>query len=363
MNRAKLRKRIDKIDDKILEFLEERASIALEIGKLKKKEALSLRHTDRENQILERLIKNKNLLPKEAILSIYREIFSISLKLQADPAIGYLGPPTTFTHQAAQARFGAASNLVPLQDIPEIFTNVEKGEVSYGVVPIENSTEGVVSNTLDMLKNLNLSICDELYLKISHCLLSRETSIQEIQRIYSHPQVFAQCREWIAKNLPNREHIDTFSTSHAAIRVKEEGKRSGSSAIASKLAGQFYKLDILKEGIEDLPENTTRFFVIGKECGGPTGKDKTSILLSVKDRPGALHDMLTPFAKQGINLTKIESRPSRIRPWEYMFFIDFEGHIQDKKIKCALSELQELCNYLKILGSYPKGEYELKIKN
>lgn len=348
-----LRKRIDEIDDKILKLLEERVLYAIEIGKIKKKDGISPLKLDREHQILSRLIKNRNILSKEAILSIYREIFAVCLKSQTEPKIGYLGPPATFTHQAAQIKFGSINNFIPLPDIPSIFTEVEKGKLNWGVVPIENSTEGVVSTTLDMLISSNINICDEIYLKISHCLLSKETNISKIKRIYSHPQVFAQCRGWIAKNLKNCESIDTPSTSYAAGKASKE---HSSSAIASKIAGEYYGLNILAEGIEDLVENTTRFFVIGKEKNPPTGKDKTSILFSIKDRPGALHDMLKPFAEQGINLTKIESRPSKIKPWDYMFFIDFEGHIEDEPVKKALSSLESLCNYLKILGSYPKGE-------
>lgn len=348
-----LRKRIDEIDDRLLKLLEERVSVAIEIGKLKKKEGISFREKDRENQILERLIKNGSL-SKEAISSIYREIFGLCLKMQEEPKIGYLGSLASFTHQAAKLRFGSINNLIPLDSILSIFTEVGKARVDYGVVPIENSTSGIVSETLDMLIYSNLVIVDEIYLKISHCLLSKETDTSKIKTLYSHSQAFAQCRGWIAKNLPHCELVETLSTSHAAARAREEAK--GSAAIANKLAGECYKLNVLKEGIEDFPENTTRFFVIGKEQGKPTGKDKTSILFSVKDRPGALHDMLEPFVKEGINLTKIESRPSKIKPWDYMFFIDFEGHIEDEKVKCVIDELENLCNYLKILGSYPKGE-------
>lgn len=347
-----LRKKIDKIDDKILNLLSQRISVAMEIGEIKKREGISLLKVDRENQILKRLIENRGLIPKEAILSIYKEIFGLCLKLQAEPKIGYLGPPASFTHQAAQLKFGSINKFIPLPDIPSVFFEVEKGKAHLGVVPIENSTEGVVFTTLDMLITSPLFICDEIYLKISHCLLSKEADISKIKRVYSHPQVFAQCREWISKNLTNCELIETSSTSYAAdIASKEDS----SCAIASKLAGELYNLNILVEDIEDLRDNTTRFFVIGKEKGKPTGQDKTSILFSVKDRPGALHDMLKPFAEKKINLTKIESRPSKIRPWDYMFFIDFEGHIEDENVKIALGELENLCNYLKILGSYPMG--------
>ncbi|MEW6007156.1 MAG: prephenate dehydratase, partial [bacterium] len=223
----------------------------------------------------------------------------------------------------------------------------------YGVVPIENSTEGIVSNTLDMFIDADVVICDEIYLKISHCLLSMENDISKIKRAYSHPSVFAQCRKFLSENMPGVELIDMPSTAAAAKRVVDE---ACSAAIGNKWAGEIYCLNILKEQIENFVSNTTRFVVIGREYGNATGCDKTSILFSVKDRPGALHDMLMPFAEQGINLTKIESRPSKIRAWEYMFFIDFQGHIQDEKVKMAISKLNKLCNYLKILGSYPEGE-------
>ncbi|MEW6103769.1 MAG: prephenate dehydratase [bacterium] len=353
MKMNELRKRIDQIDGKILEMLEERISIAKEIGKLKREENLSLLHIDREREVLERLIKNRKLLSKEAISAIYREIFSVSLHLQGEPTIAYLGPAGTFTHQAAEQRFGASNKYIGFNEISDVFMEVLKKGADYGVVPIENSIEGIVSNTLDMFISSDVVICDEIYLKISHCLLSKEDSILKIKRVYSHPSAFAQCRKFLSENMPGVELIDMSSTASAAKRVVDE---KCSAAIGNKWAGEIYCLNILKGQIEDFVSNTTRFVVIGREYGNATGQDKTSILFSVKDRPGALHDMLMPFAEEGINLTKIESRPSKIKPWEYMFFIDFEGHIQDEKVKIAIEGLNNLCNYLKVLGSYPKGE-------
>jgi len=355
MNLLELRKKIDNIDDKILELLEERIAVAVEIGKLKKEKILSFFQEDREREILQRLFLNKKLLSEETISAIYREIFSLSLKIQEEPVIAYLGPSGTFTHQAAKQRFGLSNKYTGFDEISDVFIEVAKKRANYGVVPIENSSEGIVSNTLDMLIETDgVYICGELYLKISHCLLSKEGEIEDIKRIYSHPSVFAQCRKFLTRNIKKDvELIEMPSTAASAKRVASEEK---AGAIASKWAGTIYNLNVLKEGIEDFISNTTRFIVIAKGYPAPTGKDKSSILFSVKDRPGALHDMLTPFAEQGINLTKIESRPARTRPWEYMFFIDFEGHIEDEGVKSAISSLSALCNYLKVLGSYPKGE-------
>jgi chorismate mutase/prephenate dehydratase len=353
MKLSELRRKIDAIDDKIVELLNERMVYAKEIGKLKRREGKAVFRPDRENKILKRLTEKSDLFPKPALLSVYRHIFSASLKAEAPLTIAYLGPAATFTHQAAEQRFGSQSNLVPVKDIPDVFLEVEKGKADYGVVPIENSSEGIVSHTLDMFIDSNLKIADEIFLEISHSLLSKEPSLSDIKKVYSHPQSFAQCRNWLTENLPMAELIETSSTASATQRAQRE---KGSAAIASNWAAGFYGIPVLEERIEDLSENTTRFLVIGKEFSAPTGSDKTSILFSVKDRVGALYDMLKPFAEHKINLTKIESRPSRNIPWEYIFFLDFVGHIQDERVKSALSELENLCVHLKILGSYPKGD-------
>jgi len=349
-----LRTRIDEIDDKVIDLLNERMSYAKEIGRVKEKGDEAYFRPDRESEILRRLAERCNHLSKEGLKAIYHQIFAESLNLEAPLFIAYLGPQATFTHQAAEERFGRQARFLPQDDTSEVFLAVEKDTANFGVVPIENSSEGIVSHTLDMFIDSNLKICDEIFLEVSHCLLSNEKTLSDIRVIYSHPQGFAQCRKWLAKNIPkNVEFIEISSTAKATQKASCE---KGSGAVGGKWAGEVYGIPILAERIEDFSENTTRFLVIGKYESSPTGSDRTSILFSVKDRPGVLHNMLAPFAKYNINLTKIESRPLKARPWEYIFFIDFEGHKQDEKAKSALSELEEMCVYIKILGSYPKGE-------
>ncbi|MEK9149379.1 MAG: prephenate dehydratase, partial [Candidatus Desantisbacteria bacterium] len=317
-----LRTRIDEIDDKVIDLLNERMAYAKEIGITKEKDGEPYFRPDRESEILKRLAERCNHLSKKGLVAIYHQIFAESLNLESPLCIAYLGPQATFTHQAAEERFGKQAKFLPQDDIGEVFMAVEKGTANFGVVPIENSSEGIVSHTLDIFIDSNLKICDEIFLEVSHCLLSNEKSIADIRVIYSHPQGFAQCRNWLAKNLPkNVDFIEVSSTAKATQKASEE---KGSGAIASKWAGEVYGLPILTDKIEDFSENTTRFLVIGKYESSPTGSDRTSILFSVKDRPGALHNMLAPFAKYNINLTKIESRPSKARSWEYIFFIDFE---------------------------------------
>lgn len=346
------RKKIDEIDTQILELLNNRLRIAKEIGKFKRERRIEVYQPAREKEIYDRLCKkNKDrLLPNSVLNAIYREIISVSLSCE-DVKIAYLGPDATFTHQAALEKFGHYCEFISNKSISDIFDAVENGRANYGVVPIENSSEGIITHTLDMFVDSDLKICSEIILKISHNLLSN-THLQDIKRVYYHPQSFAQSRVWLENNLPNVEYIEVSSTAEAAKRAAQEN----CAAIASELAAQIYNLHIVIKGIEAGRENYTRFLVIGREISAPTGNDKTSILFSIKDRVGALHDMLIPFAKHEINLTKIESRPSRKQPWEYIFFLDLQGHAKDEKIKQALSELEDLCLYLKLLGSYPVGE-------
>lgn len=348
-----LRIRIDEIDDKILEMLNNRAEIVLEIGRLKQNGDMTIYHPDREEEICNRLVsQNKGILPDKAVSSIYREIISGCRSLESPLKIAYLGPEATFTHLAAQKKFGSSVEFIPSKSISDVFADVEKQRTNYGVVPIENSTEGVITHTLDMFIDSDLKICSEVLLEISHNLLSN-SKFDEIKRVYSHPQAFAQTRNWLENNL-KVEYIETSSTAEAAKRAAKE---AGTAAIASELAASIYKLQILRANIEDRSDNFTRFLVIGNNINNvSTGHDKTSILFSVKDRVGVLHSILKPFATHKINLTKIESRPSKRQVWEYVFFLDLDGHIEDKKIKDALSELDELCLYLKVLGSYPVGD-------
>lgn len=354
MHLAKKRRKIDEIDARIVGLLSKRARETLEIRKIKKglKEDIYTPH--REKEIYANVLKkNKGPLSKKSIKAIYREIMSGSLSLEKAIRVAYLGPPLTFTHLAALDKFGSSVSYVDSSGIGEVFNEVEKERADYGVVPIENSIEGAVNYTFDMFVNSNLKVCSEIYLEVSHSLLAKVKNLKKIKKVYSHPQVFAQCRRWIEKNIPRAELIEVSSTSKAA---ELSSKRTGTACIASLLAARRYGLKVLSRAIEDTAHNVTRFLVIGKSAAKPTGDDKTSIMFSIKDKVGALHDILVPFKKNRINLTKIESRPSRLKAWEYYFFVDLQGHYKDKKVKKALEELRKGCTYLKVLGSYPIGK-------
>lgn len=349
-----LRKKIDEIDSKILALLNMRTKIAIQIGKIKGTNKKGYYVPQREKEILDKLIKNnKGPLKTNLIRDIFGEILSASRSLQGKQRIAYLGPESTFTHLAAIKNFGKNAEYVPGKSIKDVFYDVEKGRADYGVVPIENSTEGVVNHTLDMFVDSELKICAEILLEISHNILSREKSLKRIKKIYSHPQAIAQSRNWIEDYLPNAELIEVSSTSKAAEMAK---RNRFSAAIASSFASQLYKLNIISRGIEDSPNNFTRFLIVGTEYPSRSGRDKSSIMFSIKDRVGALHDMLVPFKVNRINLTKIESRPSKRKAWEYIFFVDFVGHVDEKKIKMALRTLEKNCVFLRILGSYPRWE-------
>lgn len=353
MSLKKLRQKIDKIDKQIIALLNQRTNHTLSIGDLKKKANKGIYSPDRENYILRRLKKiSKGPLPKVALESIYREIMSSALSLEKPLEIAYLGPKATFTHLAALKKFGSQVKYVACDSIGDVFLEVQKGSCDYGVVPIENSIEGAVTHTLDMLMDCPLNICSEIILEISHNLLSNYRK-EAITKIYSNPQVFAQCRIWIERNLPKAEKIEVSSTARAAELCK---RQRNSSCIASLLAAKEYGLKVVARDIEDSPHNVTRFLVIGKYDVPATGQDKTSIMFSIKDRVGALHDMLLPFKRYKINLTKIESRPSKKKAWDYYFFVDLGGHHQDTNVKKAIKELEEKCTFLKILGSYPAAE-------
>lgn len=330
--------------------MNERAKLSVEIGRLKAKSKKSIYSPDRERTVYERINRiNKGPLSSDTLESIYREIMSGSLNLEKPIEIAYLGPPATFTHIAALKKFGSSVKYAPVNSITEVFAEVEHGRTDYGVVPIENSIEGAVNHTLDMFMESDLKICSEISLEISHNLLAK-CRMNQIKKIYSKAEVFGQCRMWLEANLPKVELVEASSTTKAAeIAVKEKY----SAAIASILAAECYGLNILARSIEDSEHNVTRFLVIGKVESNPTGKDKTSAMFSLKDRIGALHDMLVPFKKYKINLTQIESRPSKKKPWEYYFFIDMMGHYQEKNIQKALKELEHVCAYVKVLGSYP----------
>ncbi|MDD9860328.1 MAG: prephenate dehydratase [Nitrospira sp.] len=347
------RREIDRLDDEILRLLNERSHHVMAIGQAKRKadpQAL-LRTPGREAAIVERLTRqNHGPFPSEAIRPVYREIMSASLSLEGVQTVAYLGPPATFTHVAAMGKFGASAQYVPLSGIKEVFDAVERGRALYGVVPIENSTEGVVNYTLDMFIDSNLLIYGEIMQEVTHHLMSNNTRVADIRTVYSHPHALAQCRTWLETHLPTVPVVDTPSTADAAARC---GAEQGAAAIASELAARMYDLNIVQSRIEDHLNNVTRFLVLCQHEAEATGKDKTSIMLSVQDKAGALYELLRPFASHGISMTKIESRPSRRKAWEYLFFVDLEGHRRDKRVCQTLEDLKGRCLFAKILGSYP----------
>lgn len=348
------RKEIDDIDSEILRLLNRRAEIVIEIGKVKKNEKVEFHSPEREQEILQRLEKsNPGPFPSEALRAVYREILSASLSLEQPLRVAYFGPKATFTHLAAMQQFGFSAQYIPVGSIKEVFDTVERGHVNYGVVPIENSTEGVVSYTLDMFVDSDLKISAEIMTEISHNLLSLAGKKEDIKKIYSHPQATAQCRDWIDTNLPGIPILEAPSTARAAEIASQD---TSAGAIASELAAMLYGLKVLQRKIEDVINNYTRFLVISNKHPSKTGRDKTSMMFTIKDRVGALYSMLEPFAKNKINLTKIESRPSRKKAWEYIFFVDIEGHIDDENVKKTLEEVRKECLFLKVLGSYPSWQ-------
>ena len=349
-----LRQEIDAVDDRILELLNSRAALVIDVGRLKSVKKDEFHVPSREREIYERLAShNTGPFPNEAIKSVFREIISASLALEAPMKVAFFGPKATFTHLAAMQQFGLSAELVPQKAIPAVFEEVGKGRAKYGVVPVENSTEGMVSHTLDMFMESDLKINAEVLLEIHHYLLSRTGRLEDIKKVYSHPQPIAQCRDWLAENLPNIPVVDVASTAVAAQIVSEDYT---AAAIASELAASMYDLKIVRERIEDQVNNFTRFLVIGKNLTEMSGDDKTSLMFSVKDEVGILYRMLEPFAKRGINLSKIESRPLKKKAWEYIFFLDLMGHIADPVIAEAVQELKQCCQFVKVLGSYPRAK-------
>ena len=345
------RSRISELDNQILNLLNQRAEAALRIGDLKRRQDAPSYVPEREAAILRRLsADNRGPFPAEAVLAVWREILSACRALEGPVTVAYLAPPATFTHQAARERFGESVTYHPSRSIAEIFEDVERGRTQFGVVPVENSIEGAVNVTLDRLLESDLTICGEMTLPIAQCLLSRAGELREIKRVLSHPQGLAQCRGWLAANLPEVPVEETNSTAGAAELAAGDATLA---AIASALAGELYGVPVLRERIEDNRQNTTRFLVIGRQSPGPSGRDKTSILFAMPNQPGALYRILEPFARIGINLTKIESRPTKRERWDFVMFVDFEGHRETPIVAGALSEIAERTRYLKILGSYP----------
>lgn len=350
---ALYREKIDEVDGKVLELLNQRAEIAREVGELKKKHDLRVYVPEREAEIIESLSKlNRGPFPTEAVKTIFREIISASISLEKPMRVCFLGPKATFTHMACLKQFGESANLVPVINVTEVFEYVERREAEFGVVPIENSTEGIVSNTLDMFVEYDINIIGEITLDISHALLSVIGKMEHIKKVYSHPHAIAQCRSWLEKNLRAIPVFDVESTAKAAELASED---PSSAAIAAEEASKMYGLKVIKRNIQDNINNFTRFIIVGKITPEKTGWDKSSIIFSVKHEVGALFKILQPFSKHGINLTKIESRPVKKRAWEYLFFLDMEGHITDPSLSAAVDEMRVLCDFFKLLGSYPRS--------
>lgn len=353
MNLQQHRKAIDNLDAQIIRLLNLRTQHVLEIGKLKQKGGREVYSPQREQAILDRICRlNRGPLSADALRAVYREIMSTALAVEKPMTIAYLGPEATFTHQAAMKRFGVSLNYVPLKTIAEVFHEVSKRRADFGVVPIENSTEGVVTHTLDMFVDSDLKIVAQIVLPVQHCLLSRTTR-QQIRRLYLHPQTLAQCRNYVQKNFPHAEIIETSSNARSA-ELAASDRRSG--AIAGLLAAEKYNLPVIEHDVQDSPSNATRFLVLGRECGPPSGNDRTSIMFCIADRVGALYSALAPFRRYRINMTKIESRPSRRKAWEYYFFVDIDGHAQERRVARALAQLAQQCVFVKVLGSYPNSE-------
>jgi len=351
-----LRQKIEMVDGKILRLLDDRAKIAMDVGKLKTEGKMDFYDPQREGEILAGLTqKNTVAFPQKALQSVFREIISACRSLEVELTVAYLGPAASYTHLASVKHFGNSIHALSQETIEKVFEAVESKKVGYGVVPVENSTEGAVDRTLDVIAESKLAICGEVLLRISHHLLSQTGTRKDIQEIYSHPQAFGQCRGWLMKNFPNTPLIEATSTAKAAEIAAREGK---TAAIASSFAAERYGLNVIESRIEDDYYNYTRFLILGEHSPRRTGNDKTSILFSIPHAPGTLYQVLKIFSERRINLTKIESRPMRGKPWEYVFFVDIEGHMTDRPVDEAVSELKKTVLLTKLLGSYPKVSFE-----
>ena len=354
MGLDELRAQIDQTDRELVALLNRRAELSLRVGESKRAQAgeagaLEIYQPAREAQVFAHISeRNTGPLPDESLAAIYREILSASRALQRPLRIGYLGPVATFTYEAARRQFGSGSSYLPCQTIADVFFEAEKQTVDYGVVPIENSTGGAVTFTLDQFLETDLKICAAIELPITHNLLARGP-LEKIERVYSHPQAFAQCRRWLAANVPSATQIETASTSRAAQLIEDES----AAAISTESASEIYHVPIVARGIQDDSKNVTRFLVIGQHQGKRTGQDRTAVVFGVHDRVGALQDGLRHLAENHVNLTRIESRPSRRRLWEYVFFVDLDGHPEDERVANALAGLSQSCSFVRTLGAWP----------
>jgi chorismate mutase/prephenate dehydratase len=341
---------IDRIDDELLRLFNQRAALAQQIGHLKEN-GVVLR-PEREAQVLQRLQGgNQGPLSNAAVAQLFTEVMSQCRALEAPLTVAYLGPEGTFSEQATFARFGSAVQGLPCATIDDVFRAVESGAAHHGMVPVENSSEGAIGRTLDLLLQSTLQVCGEVLLPVHQCLLSRCDKLDSIRTVFSHPQSLGQCQDWLNANLPKAMRNPVASNAEAA-RLATVHVQDG-AAIAGIQAAARFGLNVLAENIEDDPRNTTRFLVLGKQQVAPSGNDKTSLVLSATNRPGAVHDLLAPLNKHGVSMTRFESRPARSGMWEYVFFMDIEGHQQDGKVAAALSELRQVAAFVKILGSYP----------
>jgi len=351
-----LRNQIDALDDEILERLNARARVARQIGELKNDAAgdaakVAIYRPEREAQVLRRLkAANPGPLAGEVVARLFREVMSACLALEKPLSIACLGPHGTFSEAASIKQFGHAAAVNPHATIDDVFRSVESAADDYGVVPVENSTEGAVGRTLDLMTGTTLSVCGEVVLRIEQHLMRRADDGGAIERVYSHAQSLAQCHEWLNRELPAAQRIPVASNAEAARRASED---AGSAAIAGELAAERYGLAIAHRNIEDEPNNTTRFWVLGRHAAGRSGQDKTSLIVGARNRPGAVHELLGPLARHGVSMTRLESRPARTGLWEYVFFVDLEGHRDDPGLAAALAELEQLAAFVRVLGAYP----------
>jgi chorismate mutase/prephenate dehydratase len=343
-----LRSRIDALDDRLVKLLSERAKLAKRIGRLK---AGGAYRPEREAQVLRRIIRaNRGPLGDAALARVFTEIISACRALEDSMTVAYLGPQGTFSEEAVSKHFGGLTASVPCASIDEVFRRVETGTAGYGVVPVENSTEGAIGRTLDLLLSTPARVCGEVVLPIRQCLMSRSKRLADVRKVYSHTQSLAQCQQWLARYLPAAVRVPVVSNAEAARLAARE---RGAAAIGPKPAAAIYRLNLLAGNVEDEPRNITRFLVLARQDADPSGNDKTSLIMSTRNAPGAMHDLLTPLAANQVSMTRLESRPSRAGLWEYVFYVDIEGHQQDENVARALTELEQKASFLNNLGSYP----------
>ena len=352
---GELRAAIDGADDDILALLNRRAELVTEVAGLKTALEVPFYVPSRERQIADRLsAKNPGPFPTDAIRAVFQEIFSACLTLEKRVRVAYLGPEGTFSQMAVKQQFGLSARATPIGTIPGVFDEVARGNADFGVVPVENTTEGGIIHTFDTFLDSDLKISAEIALQVHMCLLARSgVELGDIERVYSLPVAAGQCRRWLARNLPRATSVESRATADGARLAHDDAR---GAAVAAEIAARLYELAVLRRNIEDSSHNMTRFLVVGRDQAEPTGRDKTSLLLVTRDEPGILYRVLGAFAERGLNMTKIESRPSRRRPWEYVFFVDVDGHQTDGAVAAALADVQKSCESLKVLGSYPRAE-------